>query len=111
MSQSLAAAFEAFCRRRGLPIVGVSIGQPADRSTWRIQFDETATQADRDDEAAAIAAFDETVETVLGAWTEADALVARTEIAALIAVLGERLVPPVSAAQLTAEVKAKIMGV
>lgn len=34
-------------RNAAIPIVGVSIGTPADRATWRVDFDPSATPAQR----------------------------------------------------------------
>ena len=34
-------------RAAGVPIHGVSIGRPEDKGTWRIEFDGTATSAQR----------------------------------------------------------------
>jgi len=40
------------------PIQGVSIGRADDKGTWRIDFDDTATQQQRTAAQAALAAFD-----------------------------------------------------
>ena len=40
------------------PIHGISIGREADRSTWSIQFDDSATDAQRAAALAGLAAFD-----------------------------------------------------
>lgn len=40
------------------PIDGVSIGEPSDKSTWRIDFKPGATQAEKDLAQAVIDAFD-----------------------------------------------------
>jgi hypothetical protein len=40
------------------PIHGVSVGEPGDRSTWAITFDEGATQEQRVSAVAALSAFD-----------------------------------------------------
>lgn len=40
------------------PIMGVSIGDPADKGTWRVDFLPEATQEQRDAATACLAAFD-----------------------------------------------------
>lgn len=42
----------------GLPVVGLSIGVPSDKATWRVDFADTATANDRQRAADLIAAFD-----------------------------------------------------
>jgi hypothetical protein len=37
------------------PIVGVSVDIPGDPATWRVHFDDAATQAERDAAAAVLA--------------------------------------------------------
>lgn len=41
----------------GLPIVGVSIGDPIDRSTWQIQWPPITTKEDKAAASAILAAF------------------------------------------------------
>ena len=55
---SLAGAVDQALRAAGVPLVGVSIGDPADRATWTVQLAPTATESDRTTAAATIAAFD-----------------------------------------------------
>lgn len=43
MAVSIAAIVDRALRDAGVPIVGVSIGRPADRSTWRVEFAPGAT--------------------------------------------------------------------
>jgi len=43
----MAQLLEAAVRAAGLPVVGVSIGDPADRSTWRVDLAASATPAQR----------------------------------------------------------------
>lgn len=45
-------------RAAGVPIVGVSIGKAADKSTWRIDFDASATPQQRTQAAQLVATFD-----------------------------------------------------
>lgn len=51
--QRLDAALRAVC-----PIRGVSVGNAADKATWRIDFDPAATAQQRTDAAAVLSAFD-----------------------------------------------------
>lgn len=44
-------------RAAGVPIVGVSVGNDADPGTWSIQFNAPATQEQRDQGAAILAAY------------------------------------------------------
>lgn len=53
MNQRLTIILSAAC-----PILGVSIGTPGDNATVRIDYAPSATQAQRDAAAAALAAFD-----------------------------------------------------
>ena len=41
----VATIVDAALRAAGVPILGVSIGQRTDRSTWRVEFDPAATPA------------------------------------------------------------------
>jgi hypothetical protein len=49
----LHAAIAAVC-----PIAGVAIGRKNDKATWRIDFADAATDAEKDAARAALAAFD-----------------------------------------------------
>lgn len=53
VSEALHSAIRAVC-----PIVGVSIGRVDDKATWRIDFDESATPAQRTAASGVAAAFD-----------------------------------------------------
>lgn len=55
---ALDTAIRAVC-----PILGVSVGDPADRTTWRVDYDPSATDAQK---AAA--------EQVVAGWTDAEAV-------------------------------------
>lgn len=44
---NLAAYLDMQLRAQGIPIVGVSVGSPADRSTWAVLFDPSATEAQK----------------------------------------------------------------
>ena len=46
------------------PILGIAIGDPEDKATWRIDFDPSATQAQREAAKAALQAFDPTAPAV-----------------------------------------------
>lgn len=58
LSQTLTDRLGALC-----PIEGVSLGDPADKSTWRIDFAKEASEEQRAAAQAAIAAFDPDVST------------------------------------------------
>lgn len=87
MQHEISALLDIYARRMELPVVGVSIGRKDDRSTWRLQFSDAATQNDRDKEAGTIQDFDEGAETILATQAVADAQVNDPVIAALITVL------------------------
>jgi len=53
IAAALDKAVKAVC-----PIDGVSIGAPGDKATWRIDFKEAATTAERAAAQAVLAAFD-----------------------------------------------------
>ena len=65
MAHSTVSLLDVYARRMELPIVGVSIGRKDDRSTWRIQFSDDATQSDRDQEAQTVLAHESDVDTQL----------------------------------------------
>lgn len=48
----------------GLPVVGVAVGRVSDKATWRVDFMESATDADRTAANAIVAAFDINAPTV-----------------------------------------------
>ena len=56
-----------------VPIVGVSIGDPNDKATWKVQFAPGATKADQDTAAAIVAAFDPTAPATVSAGKDLDA--------------------------------------
>ena len=70
----------------GIPIEGVSVGKKSDRSTWRVDFKATATQAHRDQAAAIIAAFNPATDLV---EPKTELQMAREEIAKLKAQMKE----------------------
>ncbi len=47
-------------RAAGIPIIGVSVGTEADRSTWVVQYDPSATAQQKSDGAALVATFNPT---------------------------------------------------
>lgn len=51
-----AAELDEALRTAGIPILGVAVPSQ-DRSTWRVDFDPSATQTHRDQAAALIASF------------------------------------------------------
>lgn len=60
---TVAEMFDAALRRAGIPIHGVSIGRPDDRQTWRINYTEAATPAQRADGEALRATYDPLADT------------------------------------------------
>jgi hypothetical protein len=42
---TIAAVVEVAVKAAGVPILGVSIGDPGNRTTWRVDFDPSATAA------------------------------------------------------------------
>jgi hypothetical protein len=54
------------------PIIGVSIGKPGDRATWRVDFDPSATAAQRTAAQNVINAFDITAEEIRVALLQSD---------------------------------------
>jgi hypothetical protein len=61
----LAAGLTRALERAGVPIFGVSIGQVMDRSTWRIDFQPSATSAQRADAALILSTYDLALDAVL----------------------------------------------
>ena len=108
MNHSTAALLDVYARRMGLPIVGVRLGLKDDRSTWRLQFSDEATQSDRDKEADTIQDFDEDAETILVTQAAADTQVDDPVIAALITVLSSAT--PHTAEELRALVKTQLIN-
>jgi hypothetical protein len=53
------------------PVVGVAVGRKDNKSTWRVDFDDNATQEQKDAAAAVIAAFDINAPTADDVRTEA----------------------------------------
>lgn len=54
----LAGALTQALRAAGVPVAGVDVGDPGDRSTWAAQLDKSATPADAQNAATVIATFD-----------------------------------------------------
>lgn len=67
MTASLAALVQHAIERAGVSIVGVSIGDPSDKATWRVSHLLSASQADRDLADSVIAGFSATDPTVIDA--------------------------------------------
>lgn len=51
----IAEIVDSALRTAGIPILGVSIGTDGDRSTWSVQFDPSATSAQRTQAASILA--------------------------------------------------------
>lgn len=51
--------------RAGIPIVGVSVGREDDRTTWRCDFRDTATAAQRAHAASLMATYDAATDALL----------------------------------------------
>ncbi len=58
MAISISTGLDAALRTAGIPIAGVSIGNPADRQTWVVQFLPEATAPQQTQAAQIVAAFD-----------------------------------------------------
>jgi hypothetical protein len=69
----VAARLTRALKAAGIPIVGVSIGRPGDRSTWRIDYAPEATAAQRTAGEALKASFDPDAVDVLAAEKDAEA--------------------------------------
>ena len=57
-SRNTASLLDTALKAAGVPILGVSIGDPADRSTWRVELLETATKEHEATAAALILSVD-----------------------------------------------------
>lgn len=74
MAVAIASALDHALRAAGIAsVAGVSIGDPADKSTWRIDFFPGASQADKDAAAAALASFNPLDPATISAAKDADA--------------------------------------
>jgi hypothetical protein len=71
MSDYLAGYVDGALREAGIRIVGVSIPQAADRTSWRIAFAPEATALEREQAASVIAALDLSDEAVGAALLDA----------------------------------------
>lgn len=58
LTRANAVMFRTVSNACGGCVVGISIGDPANNRTWRIDFAPTATGAQRDKAIAALASFD-----------------------------------------------------
>jgi hypothetical protein len=76
---TIAGVVDAALRAAGVPIQGVSIGDPANRATWIAQFDPAATAAQRTTAATVLS----TVAVDAAAQAAQDARDAQTQIDAL----------------------------
>jgi hypothetical protein len=61
-------------RAQGIPIAGVSIGTLADRATWKVQYDASATAQQKTDGAALVATFDPAAPAVVTAQQDREAM-------------------------------------
>lgn len=66
---NLAAQVDLALRAAGLPILGVSIGNRTDKTTWRVDFTPEATDKQRTEAAALISAFEPAVDVELAPIT------------------------------------------
>ena len=71
----IAARLDAALKAAGIPVLGVSIGDPANRATWRLDYAPNATAQQRTDGEALRLAFDPFSQAVLDA--ELDVLATR----------------------------------
>lgn len=108
----VAERFDRALRVAGIPIVGVSIGVDADRSTWRIQYDASATAQHRVDGEALRVTFDPFAQSVLDAEVTDRAAVASVDKDRLASyALIAKTVDPAGWAALTVAGKvAKVQG-
>jgi hypothetical protein len=76
-------------RAAGIPIVGVSVGNDADRTTWRIDFQAAATAQHRTDGEALRLSFDPLAQTAVDAETadRAAATAGQKDLLATIALI------------------------
>lgn len=70
---NVACLLDQTLRAQSIPIVGVSIGDPSDRTTWRIGYDVSATPVQKQAGEALKASFDPTAPSVQTAATATDA--------------------------------------
>src|SRR5690242_16283354 len=77
----VAGELDRALRAQGIPILGVRIGATADRSTWAIVYDPSATAQNRADGAALLASFDPTAPSVMAADLDAEATQAMSRLA------------------------------
>jgi hypothetical protein len=80
---NIAAVVDQALREAGIPILGVSIANRADRATWRVDFDPAATAAQR----SAAATLLTTVAIDAAAQTAQDQKEAQAQIDAIPIVL------------------------
>lgn len=85
----IATQLDLTLRAAGIPIVGVAIGNPADRTTWLVLYDGAASDAQKAQGESIRAAFDPTATAVVTADLDRDANAALSK--ALKAVLCEVL--------------------
>lgn len=69
---NVASALDAALRAAGIPIVGVTIGDPADKTTWSITFLSSATSDQQTAGALVITAFDPTAAPAVRALSPLD---------------------------------------
>lgn len=69
----VAGLLDQTLRAQGIPIVGVSIGSPTDRTTWAIQYDPVATDAQKAAGETLRQTFDPLAPSVVAAQLDAEA--------------------------------------
>jgi hypothetical protein len=69
----IASLLDATLRAAGIPIIGVSIGVVADRTTWQVQYADTATDPQKAQGESIRATFDVNAPAVTSAQLDRDA--------------------------------------
>lgn len=77
---AIVLGLDAALRAAGVPIVNVSVGTPADRTTWKVVYDPSATAQQRIDGAALVASFDPTAPSVLANQLDKEAMAAMANV-------------------------------
>jgi hypothetical protein len=90
----LAGALDQLLRAAGLPVVSVTVGDPAVRATWTARLEASATTAQRTSAASLIAAFDVSALPTQLADAQATADVDRKELRAAMLALWEAIPAP-----------------
>jgi hypothetical protein len=91
---AVATVLDSALRQAGIPIIGVSVGRPSDRTTWKVEFDASATAQQQQAAATLLETVDTSDATLLARQRERervadlDAVAARTVARAVHVRLG-----------------------